>query len=98
MIGIGATLLLLTSYYGPGFHGQTTASGSIFNQHSLTAAHKTLPFGTKLKVCLKRCAVVTVTDRGPYSPGRSLDVSLGTAKRIGLVKPGVAHVRTTRLN
>lgn len=98
MLGIGTTLLLLTSYYGPGFHGRTTASGTVFNQYAPTAAHKSLPFGTRLRVCYRTCEVVTITDRGPFTPGRSLDVSLGTARRIGLTQPGVAHVRTTRLN
>ena len=46
MIGVGATLMLLASYYGPGFHGNTTASGTRYNQYAATAAHKSLPFGT----------------------------------------------------
>ena len=90
--------MLVASYYGPGFHGNTTASGSRYNQYAATAAHKSLPFGTKLRVCFKECEVVTITDRGPYVGSRSLDLSLGTASRIGLVHSGVAYVKTTRLD
>jgi rare lipoprotein A len=62
MIPLLTTLSVISSWYGPGFDGNLTASGSRYNQNGLTAAHKTLPFGTRLKVCaLRRCAVVTVT-------------------------------------
>ena len=98
MIGVGSTLLMLASFYGPGFHGNLTASGSIYNQYSATAAHKSLPFGTKLSVCYKTCEVVTITDRGPYIGARELDLSLGTADRIGMYDVGVADVKVTRLN
>ena len=98
MIGVGSTLLMLASFYGPGFHGNRTASGSIYNQYSATAAHKSLPFGTKLSVCYKTCEVVTITDRGPYIGARELDLSLGTADRIGMYDVGVADVKVTRLN
>ena len=89
---------MLASFYGPGFHGNLTASGSIYNQYSATAAHKSLPFGTKLSVCYKTCEVVTITDRGPYIGARELDLSLGTADRIGMYDVGVADVKVTRLN
>ena len=98
MIPILTTLSVISSWYGPGFDGRLTASGSRYNQHGLTAAHKTLPFGTKLRVCFQRCAVVTVTDRGPYIPGRSLDLSKGAADVIGLTGSGVGQVKVTRLN
>ena len=98
MLGVGATLMLLASYYGPGFHGNTTASGTTYNQYAATAAHKSLPFGTKLRVCYSGCEVVTITDRGPYIYGRSLDLSVGTAERIGMINAGVAQVTVTRLN
>ena len=98
MIGVGATLMLLASYYGPGFHGNTTASGSTFNKYASTAAHKSLPFGTKLRVCFRSCEVVTITDRGPFIEGRDLDLSEGTAQRIGLIHSGIGEVKTTRLN
>ena len=90
--------MLLASYYGPGFHGNTTASGSTFNKYASTAAHKSLPFGTKLRVCFRSCEVVTITDRGPFIHGRDLDLSEGTAQRIGLIHSGIGQVKTTRLN
>ena len=65
-----------TSYYGSKFHGKRTASGSIFNMNSLTAAHKTLPFGTKVEVTNKKTmqsVIVKITDRGPFIKGRILD-------------------------
>ena len=98
MLPLLTTLSVITSWYGPGFHGRLTASGSRFNQQALTAAHKTLPFGTKLRVCFKRCAVVRVTDRGPYIHGRELDLSKGAADAIGLTASGVGRVKVTRLN
>ena len=98
MIPILTTLSVISSWYGPGFHGNLTANGERYNQHGLTAAHKTLPFGTKLKVCYKRCAVVTVNDRGPYIHGREIDLSKGAADAIGLTASGVGRVQITRLN
>ena len=98
MIGVGATLALLASYYGPGFHGNLTANGERFNSHASTAAHKSLPFGTELRVCYSSCEVVRINDRGPYIHGRSLDLSEGTARRIGLHSRGVGQVQVTRLN
>ena len=90
--------MLLASYYGSGFHGNLTASGTRFDSNGSTAAHKSLPFGTKLSVCYKTCEVVTITDRGPYIGARELDLSLGTADRIGMYDVGVADVKVTRLN
>ena len=97
MLPVLTTLSVLASWYGPGFNGRLTANGERYNQRALTAAHKTLPFGTRLKVCFKRCAVVRVTDRGPYIYGRSLDLSKGAADRIGLTASGVGRVQVTRL-
>ena len=74
-----------TSYYGKKFHGKRTASGSIFNMNSLTAAHKTLPFGTKVQVTnnkTKQSVIVKITDRGPYIHGRILDLSKAAAGKI----------------
>jgi rare lipoprotein A len=98
VIGVGATLMLLASYYGPGFHGNLTASGTRFDSNASRAAHKSLPFGTKLRVCYVGCEVVTITDRGPYIHGRDLDLSEGTAKRIGFIHNGIGNVTVTRLN
>ena len=83
---------MLASWYGPGFHGRTTANGESYNMYGITAAHKTLPFGTKLRVCYQGCTTVRINDRGPYIGARELDLSYGAAKAIGLVYPGVANV------
>jgi rare lipoprotein A len=89
------TAIVVASWYGSNFHGRRTASGEIFDQERLTAAHKTLPFGTKLRVTNLRngrSVLVTVTDRGPYVRNRQLDVSLAAARRLGFVGPGTAPV------
>jgi rare lipoprotein A len=98
MIPILTTLSVISSWYGPGFNGRLTANGERFNQNALTAAHKTLPFGTRLRVCYKRCAVVRVTDRGPFIPGREIDLSKGAADAIGLTDSGVGRIKVTRLS
>lgn len=75
------------SYYSEGRH---TASGERFNKNSLTCAHKRLPFGTKVVVTLRyRAATCRVNDRGPFRKGRILDVSLGTARALGMLGVGV---------
>ena len=83
---------MLASWYGPYFHGRTTANGETYDMHGITAAHKTLPFGTELRVCYQGCVDVRINDRGPYIGQRELDLSYGAAKVIGLVEPGVATV------
>ena len=88
---------MLASWYGPGFHGRTTANGERYDMHGLTAAHKTLPFCTKLEVCYDGCTTVRINDRGPFIGARELDLSYGAAKAIGLVNPGVANVKVTYL-
>ena len=88
---------MLSSWYGPGFHGRLTANGERYDMHANTAAHKTLPFGTKLRVCLDSCVDVRINDRGPFIGARELDLSYGAAKAIGLVGPGVANVSVTYL-
>lgn len=86
------------SWYGAE-SGNRTANGEPFNGSSLTAAHKTLPFGTKLRVSYKgRSVVVRINDRGPYSKGRQLDLSRAAAERIGMIRAGVANVCVTRLS
>ena len=84
----------VASWYGPGFHGRRTASGETFDTHELTAAHKTLPFGTLLKVTNLengKTTTVRVNDRGPYAHGRIIDLSL--AAKIELEMGGLAKVR-----
>jgi len=83
---------MLASWYGPYFHGRTTANGETYNMYGYTAAHKTLPFGTKLRVCYQGCVNVRINDRGPFIGARELDLSYGAAKAVGLVHPGVANV------
>jgi rare lipoprotein A len=82
----------LASFYSK---GKRTANGEVFDPHGLTAAHRSLPFGTRLKVTNLRTGksvVVRVNDRGPFSRKRVLDLSLGAAKVIGLTRMGVAKV------
>ena len=86
---------MLTSWYGGYFHGRTTANGETYNMYGHTAAHKTLPFNTKLLVCFKGCTVVRINDRGPYIGARELDLSYGAASKIGLIHPGVAWTSIT---
>ena len=80
------------SFYG-NESGSKTASGQRFNQNAMTAAHRSLPFGTKLRVTHRgQSVVVTVNDRGPFIRGRVLDLSKGAARAIGLTGAGVGHV------
>ena len=86
------------SWYGPGFHGRRTASGERFNTNDMTAAHKTLPFGTKVRVTNKKTGqsvVVRINDRGPYAHGRVIDLSKASARTIGI--SGVADVTLNRI-
>ena len=83
------------SWYGPRFHGRLTASGERYDMYALTAAHKTLPFGTVVRVrskVLGREVDVRINDRGPFAPGRVIDVSRAAAEALGLVELGVADV------
>ena len=80
------------SYYG-NESGSRTASGQRFNQNAMTAAHRSLPFGTRLRVTHRgQSVVVTINDRGPFIKGRVLDLSTGAARAIGLTGAGVGHV------
>jgi rare lipoprotein A (peptidoglycan hydrolase) len=83
------------SYYGYAFAGRKTAMGTTFRPEELTAAHRSLPLGTKVRVTNLvngRSVLVTITDRGPYVRGRSLDLSLGAARELEMVQRGVASV------
>jgi rare lipoprotein A len=91
----------LASWYGPGFHGNLTANGEIFDQAAMTAAHKDLPFGTELRitnVANGRSVVVRVNDRGPYIDGREVDLSHGAAAAIGGISMGVIPIQMEVLN
>ena len=86
----------LASYYGPQFHGRTTASGTIYRRNDLTAAHRTLPFGTRVRVTNLqngRDVVVTITDRGPHRRGRIIDLSKRAARELDFLRAGTARVR-----
>ena len=88
----------LASWYGPGFHGRKTASGERFNMHALTAAHKTLPLGTRVQVRNldnNRSVIVVINDRGPFVPSRIIDLSKGAAQAINMA--GTERVELTVL-
>lgn len=90
---VSAPMTGKASYYGNEFEGRKTASGEIFRQRLHTAAHRTLPFGTWLRVSRgDRSCLVRVNDRGPFVRGRIVDLSRSAAERIGLIGPGVATV------
>ncbi|MGQ9478014.1 MAG: septal ring lytic transglycosylase RlpA family protein [Candidatus Bipolaricaulia bacterium] len=85
----------IASWYGPGFHGKRTASGEIYDMYRISAAHRTLPFGTIVKVVdleTGRSVVVRINDRGPFIEGRIIDLSYGAAKELGMVEKGLAKV------
>lgn len=85
----------IASYYGRRFAGHPTASGEIFDPTKLTAAHRTLPFGSLVRVTNPangRSVVVRINDRGPFEPGRTIDLSRAAAKKVGLIRPGSGKV------
>ncbi|MGC9330032.1 MAG: septal ring lytic transglycosylase RlpA family protein [Candidatus Hinthialibacter sp.] len=87
-------------WYGKQFHGKKTASGEKFNMNAMTAAHRTLPFGTKVRVTNlenRKSVVVRINDRGPFSKGRIIDVSRKAAQLLGFVNAGLARVRIESL-
>lgn len=86
----------LASWYGPDFHGKKTANGEVYDQNGLTAAHKTLPFDTIVRVTNLdngRQVTVRINDRGPYVQGRVIDLSRAAAREIQMIGPGTARVR-----
>ena len=86
----------VAAYYATAFHGRRTASGAIYDERDLTAAHRTLPFGTRVRVTHLengKEVVVTINDRGPFTKGRVIDVSREAARRLDLIRDGVARVR-----
>ena len=85
----------VASWYGKKFHGRKTASGERYNQNKMTAAHKTLPFGTNVRVKNienGKSVVVRINDRGPFKKGRIIDVSRAAAKKLGMINSGIAKV------
>jgi rare lipoprotein A (peptidoglycan hydrolase) len=92
--------IVKASWYGPGFSGRRTSSGERFNPNQLTAASKTLPIGSVVRVTNVengRSVNVRINDRGPYVRGRSLDLSRRAAQKIGITHQGVARVRITKV-
>ena len=90
--GTGRSFSGMASFYG-NESGSKTASGQRFNQNAMTAAHRSLPFGTKVKVTHgSQSVVVTINDRGPFIKGRVLDLSTGAARAVGLTSQGVGRV------
>jgi rare lipoprotein A len=86
----------VASWYGDDFHGKTTASGEVYDMHALTAAHRTLPLGTVVrivKVVNGKHVTIRVNDRGPYVHGRILDLSYAAAKTLGMVQDGVSAIQ-----
>ena len=93
----GVVLSGIASWYGPGFHGNTTANGEKYNQYAFTAAHKTLPFNTWVKVIYNgRAVFLRINDRGPYIAGRIIDLSYAGAQAIGLSGIGSVTVEIYR--
>jgi rare lipoprotein A (peptidoglycan hydrolase) len=86
----------IASWYGPRFNGRPTAYGETYNMNALTAAHTSLPNGALVRVtCLRtgRSRVIRINDRGPYIPGREIDLSFGSASALGMAEMGISRVR-----
>ena len=86
----------VASYYADEFNGRTTSNGEIFDMNQMTAAHKTLPFNTRVRVTSMesgKSAIVRITDRGPFKDDRIIDLSLAAAKQIEMIGSGTARVR-----
>ncbi|MCF8243043.1 MAG: septal ring lytic transglycosylase RlpA family protein [Melioribacteraceae bacterium] len=91
---------MTASWYGPKFHGKVTANGEIYNQMALTAAHKSLPFGTMLRLTNEKngkSVIVRINDRGPYIKGRQIDLSKAAAIELGAIERGVVKVKVEKL-
>jgi rare lipoprotein A len=86
----------LASWYGPPYHNRRGSNGEIYNMHAMTAAHRTFPLGSIVRVTNVKTgatALVRITDRGPFIPGRVVDLSLAAAQKLGVYNPGVAQVK-----
>jgi rare lipoprotein A len=91
----------LASWYGPGFHGRRTASGEVFHPGAMTAAHRNLPFGTRVRVVDEgtgRSVVVRINDRGPFGGQRIIDLAQAPAQSLGLTAAGLGYVSLHRLD
>jgi rare lipoprotein A len=91
----------IASWYGPGFHGKATASGTVYSQNEFTAAHQTLPLGTRVMVTNMEtgsATEVTINDRGPFAKGRIIDLSYAAAQALDMIGPGTAMVRVDVLD
>jgi rare lipoprotein A len=98
---VGDTQVGIASYYGGKFHGRKTANGERFDMNALTAAHKTLPLGTKVRVThvkTGKSVVVRINDRGPFIKGRVIDLSRRAARELDMIHSGVARVRVEVLS
>jgi len=96
MIGEGEA-----SYYAHKFHGRKTANGEVYNMYGFTAAHRTLPFGTVLRVtnlANRKTVVVRINDRGPWVDERIIDLSYGAAKTLDMLNSGITQVRLEKLD
>jgi rare lipoprotein A len=99
-LSAGATVLATetgrASWYGPPYHNRRGSNGEVYNMHAMTAAHRTLPLGSIVRVTNLKTgstALVRITDRGPFIPGRVIDLSLAAARKVDVYQPGVAEVR-----
>ncbi|MGA9978615.1 MAG: septal ring lytic transglycosylase RlpA family protein [Candidatus Sulfotelmatobacter sp.] len=91
-----ATETGMASWYGPPYHNRRGSNGEVYNMHAMTAAHRTLPLGSIVRVTnlkTSRSALVRITDRGPFIPGRVLDLSLAAARKLDVYGPGTAEVK-----
>jgi len=96
MIDIGAVQIGMASWYGGKFHGRITTNGERYNMHKISAAHRTLPFGTLVRVTNldnNKNVIVRINDRGPWISERVIDLSYGAAKKVDMVNDGVARVK-----
>lgn len=92
----GAVFVGLASFYGPEFHGKLTANGEVYDMYGLTAAHRTLPLNTIIRVtnlANGKSLIVRINDRGPWIQGRMLDLSYGAALKLGFISQGTTRVR-----
>jgi rare lipoprotein A len=95
------TQIGIASWYGKEFHKKKTASGERYNMYDLTAAHRTLPFGTRVRVTNldnNRSVIVRINDRGPFKKGRIIDLSYAAAKKLKMLESGTAKVRVESLD